>query len=87
MYLPVPFSLIENLPSNRAFSVYSEFALSVRSGEKKISSEFKQSLSVLSKWKGEQETVDAGTHSSAGRLPSNQTETCHRGKGDGEDEQ
>lgn len=31
--------------------------------------------------------VDAGTHSGAGRLPSNKTEMCHRGKGDGEDEQ
>lgn len=26
-------------------------------------------------------------HSSAGRLPSNKTEMCHRGKGDGKDEQ
>lgn len=78
-------SLIENLPSDRAFHVSSEFDLSVRSGEKKISSDFR--LSVLSKWKGERGAVDAGVHSSAGMLPSNETEMCHRGRGDGEDEQ
>lgn len=78
-------SLIENLPSDRAFHVSSEFDLSVRSGEKKISSDFR--LGVLSKWKGERGAVDAGVHSSAGMLPSNETEMCHRGRGDGEDEQ
>lgn len=61
--------------------------LSVRNGEKKISSDFRLSLSVLSKCKGEQEAVDASMQSSAGRLPSNETEMCHRGKGNGEDEQ
>lgn len=61
--------------------------LPVRNGEKKISSDFRLSLSVLSKWKGEQEAADAGMQSSAGRLPSNKTEMCQRGKGDGEDEQ
>lgn len=81
------FFLIENLPSNRAFNIYLEFSLPVRSREKKISSDFRLCLGVLSKWKGEQGAVDAGTHSSAGRLPSNETEMCHRGKGDGEDEQ
>lgn len=81
------FFLIENLPSDGAFSIYSEFDLSVRSREKKISSDFRLCLGVLSKWKREQGAVDAGMHSSAGRLPSNETEMCHRGKGDGEDEQ
>lgn len=45
------------------------------------------SLSVLSKAKGERGAVNADVHSSTGRLPSNETEMCHRGKGDGEDEQ
>lgn len=67
------FSLVENLPSDRAFHISSEFDLPVRSGEKEISSNF--SLGVLGKWKGEQ---GAGVHSSAGRLPSNETEMCHR---------
>lgn len=81
------FFLSENLASNKAFSIYSEFDLSVRSREKKISSDFRLSLGVSSKWKGEQGAVDASMHSSAGRLPSNEMEMCHRGKGDGEDEQ
>lgn len=79
------FSLIENLPSDRAFHISSEFDLSVRSEEKKISTNFR--LGVLSKWKEEQGAIDASVHSSAGRLPSNETEMCHRGRGDGEDEQ
>lgn len=44
------FSLIENLPSDRAFHVSSEFDLSVRSREKEISVEL--SLGALSSGRG-----------------------------------
>lgn len=78
------FSLIENLPSDRAFHVSSEFDLSVRSREKEISAEL--SLGVLSSGRGSGSRWCCA-RSSAGRLPSNQTEMWHRGRADGEDEQ
>lgn len=80
------FFLIEHLPSNTAFSFYSEFDLSVKSKEKKISSDFRLSLSALRR-KWERGEAYASMHSSAGRLPSNKTEMCHRGQGNGKDKQ
>lgn len=76
------FSLIENLPPDRAFCIPQN--LICLSGEER-----RKSHPILDWvfWASGRGSRDLLMHSSAGRLPSNETEMCHRARGDGEDEQ